>query len=128
MPFDSSPAAVVQRQLDAYNAHDLEAWAATYASNAEQYEYPVTRLAAGRENIRARMVARFSEPNLQATLINRIVLGQMVVDHERITRTFPEGPGYVELVAIYEVVDGKIVRATFRFGDKVLDFGGARTG
>lgn len=121
MSLDLSAQAVVQRQLDAYNARDLEAWAATYAPNAEQFEYPTTRLAAGRDNIRARMVTRFAEPNLHAVLISRIAMGQLVVDHERITRTFPEGTGSIELMAIYEVVDGKIVRATFRFGDRVLD-------
>lgn len=28
---------VVQRQLDAYNAHQLEAWLATYHADAEQF-------------------------------------------------------------------------------------------
>ncbi len=123
-----TPEVVVQRQLEAYNARDLDAWAATDAVNAEQFEYPSTRLASGRDNIRARMIARFTEPNLHAELINRIVMGQLVVDHERITRTFPEGPGTIELIALFEVVDGKIVRALFRFGDKVLSpmVGGSR--
>jgi len=33
-----SPEVVIQRQLDAYNAHDLEAWLATYAEDAQQFE------------------------------------------------------------------------------------------
>ncbi len=113
--------AVVQRQLDAYNAKDLDAWAATYAPNAEQVEYPNTRLAVGRDNIRARMTARFNEPNLHAALVSRIVMGQLVADHEKITRNFAEGRGTIELFALYEVVDGKIVRALIRFGEKVID-------
>ena len=42
-----SPAAVVQRQLDAYNARDLDALIATYAADARQYEHPATLLAPG---------------------------------------------------------------------------------
>jgi hypothetical protein len=34
----------------------------------------------------------------------------MVVDHERVTRTFPEGPGTIEVVMIYEVRGDYIVR------------------
>jgi hypothetical protein len=68
-----------------------------------------------------RFAIRFTEPNLHATLLHRIVLGQVVIDHERIARTFPEGAGKIELVAMYEVRDGLIVRATFLFGAKVLN-------
>ena len=48
-------------------------------------------------------------------------MGQVVIDHEEVTRTFPEGTGRIELVAIYEVRDGKIVTARFIFGAKTLD-------
>jgi hypothetical protein len=34
--------------------------------------------------------ARFQEPNLEAVLLKRTVMGSIVVDHERVTRTFPE--------------------------------------
>jgi hypothetical protein len=48
-------------------------------------------------------------------------MGTIVVDHEEVTRTFPEGPGRIELVCIYEVRDGKIQTGTFKFGEKKLD-------
>jgi len=48
-------------------------------------------------------------------------LGQMVIDHEEVTRTFPEGTGKIELVAIYEVRDGRIATARFLTGPKKLD-------
>ena len=47
--------------------------------------------------------ARFSEPNLHAVITDRIVMGNMVIDHEQVTRTFSEGAGTMEAVAIYEV-------------------------
>ena len=46
-------------------------------------------------------------------IIKRIVMGQVVIDHEEVTRTFPEGTGKIELVAIYEIRDGRIATARF---------------
>ena len=53
--------------------------------------------------------------------VNRIVMDRFVLDHERITRTFPEGTGTVELIATYEVVDGRIINAWILPGLKTLD-------
>lgn len=113
-----NPAAVVQRQLDAYNAKDVEALVATYADDAELYEHPSTLLAQGSAALRARFAVRFREPNLHATLLNRVVMGDTVIDHEKVTRTFPEGPGTLELVMIYEVKAGRIARAWTKIGPR----------
>src|SRR3954469_24320478 len=90
-PVWSAPAAVVQRQLDAYNARDLDALLATYAVDAEQFEHPAKLLGRGGPELRERFAARFLEPNLHATLVHRTVLGATVIDHEIVTRTFSEG-------------------------------------
>jgi hypothetical protein len=50
-----------------------------------------------------------------------MVMGSFVVDHERVTRTFPEGAGTVELLMIYEVQDGRITKAWSIAGAKTLD-------
>ncbi len=118
---NSSPEQVVQRQLDAYNAKDVDALMATYADDAEQFEHPAKLLARGAAEIRPRFAARFQEPNLHAQLVKRMVCGNTVIDQEIVSRTFPEGPGRIELVAIYEVNDGRIARAWFIFGAKTLD-------
>jgi hypothetical protein len=120
MPSWSSPEVVVQRQLDAYNAKDLDAWLATYAPEAKQYEHPGKLLASGHAEIRARTSPRFAEPNLHAKLIKRTVMGSVVIDHEDVTRTFPEGPGNVELVCIYLVDQGLIQSASFVLGPPVI--------
>ena len=125
MPSWSPPEVVVQRQLDAYNAKDLEAWLATYAAEARQYEHPGKLLASGRAEIRARTAPRFNEPNLHAKLIKRTVMGSVVIDHEDVTRTFPEGPGQIELVCIYLVEQGLIQSASFVFGPVALARAGA---
>jgi hypothetical protein len=116
----SRPESIVQRQLEAYNARDLPAWLATYAPDAQQFELHGACLAAGHAQMRERMAARFAEPDLHAELLSRVVMGSVVVDHERITRNFPEGKGAIEMLCVYEVVDGLIAKASFALGTKVL--------
>jgi putative hydrolase of HD superfamily len=114
------PSALVQRQLDAYNAKDVPAWLATYALDAEQYNLHGERLARGHEEMRARILARFEEPDLHARLMSRTALGNVVVDAEEITRNFPEGRGTIEMLCVYEVVNGLIAKASFALGRKHL--------
>ncbi|HEU4373111.1 MAG TPA: nuclear transport factor 2 family protein [Telluria sp.] len=117
----TTPEDLIQRQLDAYNARDIDALLATYAPDARQYEHPGKLLATGAAEMRERMALRFQEPNLHARLLQRVVMGNIVIDHEEVTRTFPEGTGRVDMVAIYEVVDGKIQSASVQVSNKRLD-------
>ncbi len=116
---DASPAAVVQRQLDAYNAKDIDAFMACWAVDARYYQYPDTLLASGHAEIRARHIARFQEPNLHGALIKRMVVDNTVVDQERVTRTFPEGPGHINVIAMYDVQKGRIASARFVLGPRL---------
>ena len=111
---------VVQRQLDAYNARDLDTLLTIYAEDAEMFEHPSKLLASGSAQLRERFRVRFKEPDLHALLRRRIVMGHIVVDHEEVTRTFPEGKGTLELIMIYEVQRGRIVRAWSIVGAKTL--------
>ena len=120
-PLTHDPAAVVQRQLDAYNARDADALLATYADAAQTFEHPSKLLASGSVQLRERFRVRFQEPNLHAALIKRVVMGNIVVDHEKVTRTFPEGPGALELMMIYDVQNGRIAKAWSIVGTKMLD-------
>ncbi|HEV7914723.1 MAG TPA: nuclear transport factor 2 family protein [Albitalea sp.] len=105
------PEAVVQRQLDAFNARDIDALLAVYADDAQMFEHPSTLLASGSAAFRERYLVRFREPDLHARLIKRIVMGSVVIDHEEVTRNFPGGRGTLALVMIYEVRDGRIARS-----------------
>ena len=107
---------LIQRQLDAYNARDLESWAGTYAEYARQYQYPDTLLAEGREAIKARGRERFAEADLHAALRHRIVNGEVVIDHETVTRTVAGRRMQADLVCVYQVANGAIVRADFISG------------
>ncbi|MCX7207106.1 MAG: nuclear transport factor 2 family protein [Proteobacteria bacterium] len=116
-----SPADVIQRQLDAYNAKDVDAWLATYAVDAQQFALHGELLASGHAAIRSRILIRFAEPDLHAELLQRTVMGPIVVDYERITRNFPEGKGTVEMLCVYEVADGLIQKATFALGTPLVN-------
>lgn len=118
--WSEEPAATIQRQLDAYNAKDLEGLLTIYAAEAQMFEYPAQLAATGTAALRQRFGGRFQEPNLHAHLLNRIVMGNMVIDHELVTRTFAEGTGTIELTMIYEVQNGQIQRAWMIPGPKTL--------
>jgi hypothetical protein len=119
-PISDSAALPVEQQLSAYNARDIDAFMQWWADDCEYYEFPSRLLARGASEIRERHVTRFKEPNLFGRLIHRAVVGNIVVDQECVTRTFPDGPGEIEVLAIYEVVNGKIARAWFKMGHPQL--------
>jgi putative hydrolase of HD superfamily len=116
----TSPLTVVQAQLDAFNAKDIDALMRTYAPDAEQFSLHGERLAQGHDELRTRYIARFTEPDLHARLLSRLVMGNIVTDLELITRNFPEGVGTLEMLCIYEVADGRIRRASFAAGATTL--------
>lgn len=103
-----SPAeAAVQRQLDAYNDHDLERFIAEYTEDVRVFRLPAPEPVLSGKQALADHYARnrFSVPGLHAELLNRMVSGHIVVDHERVTG-LPGGE--LEAVAVYEVVDARI--------------------
>ena len=118
---ETAAIAVVQAQLDAYNAKDIDALLAIYAPDAVQCTLQGERLAVGSVQMRERYQARFVEPDLHARLLSRVAVGSVVSDHELITRNFPEGRGTLEMLCIYEVEGRHIRKATFVMGAKRLD-------
>ncbi|MDP9107545.1 MAG: nuclear transport factor 2 family protein [Pseudomonadota bacterium] len=116
-----TPEQIVQAQLDAYNARDVERLLAIYADDAQFFEHPSTLLFAGSEQLRARFVERFAEPDLYARLLHRTVLGNRVIDHEAITRNFVDGRGTLQVAMVYEVADQRIARAWCITGERALE-------
>jgi imidazolonepropionase-like amidohydrolase len=109
----SNPEWVVQEQLDAYNARDLERFVATYAPDAVLATHPgepdeLRGVDALRETY-GRLFA--ANPELRCRLLGRAVFGRFVVDHELVTGI--EGRPYLHGVATYEVDGGLIRRVWF---------------
>jgi hypothetical protein len=97
----------VQRQLEAYNAHDLERFLAEYTDDVRVFRPPAPEpVLSGKKAFGEHYAKnRFTLPNLHAKLVKRIVSGNIVVDHELITG-LPESK--LAAVAVYEVVGDKI--------------------
>jgi hypothetical protein len=117
----ADPAAIVQSQLDAYNARDIHAFMKWWAEDARYFEHPSTLLASGAAQIRERHLLRFNDPDLSARLIQRMVVGNKVVDQEVVTRTLPEGKGRPDVIAIHQVEAGRITNVWFIFGSPVFE-------
>ena len=111
-PNTLSPVELVQGQLDAYNAQDVEAFCSFYAEDAVLGSYSGGVLAEGLQAIRERHVKLFADfPQNQAKLLNRIAFGNFVVDHEDVERS-PGGESF-QVAPIYTIAGGKIARVDF---------------
>jgi hypothetical protein len=102
----------VERQVRAYNAHDVDEFVACYAEGVVIEDAEGNVLMNGRDDMRESYGRRFAEfPSLHAEIVARIRVGSYVVDEERVTG----GPGGdVHAVAIYRLdSDGSIDRVRF---------------
>ena len=108
-----SPETVVQRQVEAYNARDIEAFLSFYADDVVIRRLPSGEvIAEGWDAMRARWGKRFADnPELHCTITQRIVHGDWVVDHELVTGV--ESRPRIRAVATYEVKNGLIQNVWF---------------
>lgn len=103
---------VVQRQFEAYNAQDMEAFCETYADDCIIAIYGGEVLQAGKAAIRARYTKTWGDyPKNRAEVVSRMAHGNIVIDHEKGARS-PEGP-FFEALVIYTVQGEQIVRVDF---------------
>ena len=105
-----------QRQLDAYNAHDIDAFAACYTENVQVYDLKTNELrTSGRDALYKDYAALFERfPAVNATVTSRSIVGDVAFDREVVTG-FGEAP--VHAMAIYEVEpSGLIAKVWFVMG------------
>ncbi|EMY59911.1 nuclear transport factor 2 family protein [Leptospira terpstrae] len=107
---------IIANQLIAYNEKNIDRFISYWDENAKVYLQPDNLIADGIEEIRNRHIERFKEKDLFAKLISRYVIDNKVVDIEIVTRNFPEGKGFVDVLAIYELKNFKIMNAWFMIG------------
>lgn len=112
-PFD--PEAFAQRQLDAYNARDLDRFVREYTHDVQVFRLPDPNpVMAGRDALAAHYRDnRFNLPELHAELVNRMVFGNKVIDHEVVTGL---PTGRMDAAVIYEVTPQGIAKVWFVSG------------
>ncbi len=105
-----SPADLAQRQLNAYNFRNIEAFLAPYADDVEVYDFPDRLRYKGKETMRKIYAEKFKNTtNLHCEVKERIVQGNIVIDKERVR----SGNKINEAVAIYHIEDHKIQKVYF---------------
>jgi hypothetical protein len=108
----TTPLETVQAQLDAYNKQDIDAFSQVFAPDVMVYQSLGDSLPwlKGRDAVYERYKTLFEKyPKNYSTLTGRVIQGNFVIDHEYVTGR--ENP--TRIVAIYEVMDGLIVRCWF---------------
>jgi hypothetical protein len=103
---------VVQRQVEAYNVRDLDRFVSAYSKTIAIFRMPSTEpIISGKvELTKFYATQRFNLAGLRAEIVNRIAIGNKVIDHERIfgVRDTP-----LEIAAVYEVAGDLIERVWF---------------
>ncbi len=108
--FKETPEQLVQRQVNAYNARNIDAFVDTYAEDIKIYNFPNELIMNGKEQLKTRFKDMFDRvPNLYCEIKNRIVLDNKIVDQEYVRF----GDKYSNVIAIYEIIEGKISKVTF---------------
>ena len=113
MAQEMTPEQVVQKQLEAYNQRNIEAFMAVIDPDITFYSFTEgTKTMSGAQACKKFYSTLFkASPNLNSTIISRTLLGNKVIDHESITgRNGNEE--VLELVLIYEVKNEKIIKVT----------------
>lgn len=102
-----SPLDLVEGQFAAYNARDLDRFLSFFSDDIRVMRPPAGEaVLTGKEAFAAfYRDQRFNHTSLRAELLNRIVLGNKVFDHELIHGVLDEP---IEMVAVFEIEDGLI--------------------
>ncbi len=106
-----SPEDLADQQLVAYNAHNLEAFLAPYSDDVEIYDLASGKLTTkGKDAMRQQYSFLNTVKTLYCNLLNRIVDGNFVMDHEEI---WLDGGRKIYGTAIYQIKGDKIVKVWF---------------
>ncbi len=109
----TKPEFVVRQNVTCYNNRDLDGFMELLSNDIELYTFPEhAPTISGIGKLREMYKSLFeSSPHLHATILNRIIFNNKVIDHERIEGRMGSKE-FIELVVIYDVKDAKICRLT----------------
>lgn len=104
---------IAQKQLDFYNLHDIDGFMSCYDEAVKVYNLIDNSLMLdGHQQFRQRYMGKFDNPKLHAKLVNRMEVGNKVIDHEHVSGISEK---LVEVVAIYEIEASLIKRVWFLY-------------
>lgn len=106
----SNPEIIVNAQLERYNERDIEGFTKTYSNDIKLYTFPDNVTTEGQTKLKEQYATFFERvPDLNAEVMNRIIIGNKVIDKEKVTIN-----GQIfYAIAIYEVKNGLINKVTF---------------
>lgn len=111
--FSQTPREIVQEQLDAYNDRDIERFISVFSDDIELWTLgdtiPSVKGLFSVQKVYGELFK--SNKDLHSEVLNRTVIGNKVIDYEKIKGLKKDG-GIYYLVMVYEVKEGKIFRAT----------------
>jgi hypothetical protein len=105
----TDPRDVVEQQLAAYNRHDIDAFAATYAEDVVINRRNGEQLL-GRQALRETYAPLFARGGCHAEILGRLCEGDWVVDHE-VAHGVGDEP--LRVLVAYRVREGRIDRVDF---------------
>ena len=107
-----TPSELAQAQLDAYNNRNLEAFLEPYSDSVKIYNFPKKLSMEGKEAMRQTYGSMFERlTDLNCELVNRMVSGNTVIDHENVL--FQKDQPRRQVFAMYKIAHGKIQEVYF---------------
>ena len=102
----------VDQQLEAFNDRDLDRFMDAFASDAEVEDGEGTPIMSGAEEMKPFYAAMFADsPDLHCDVVNRISVGDWVIEEEHVVGVQAEGfPEEFRAAVAYKVEGGKITR------------------
>ena len=108
---------VVDAQIEAYQARDVQRFLSCYADDASAVLFDGTPIFADKQVMREQYGKLFADsPGLRLTIANRMTAGAFVVDQEEISGfRFGDMPTEITALSVYQVTDGKISKLMLLF-------------
>ena len=104
---DTSPLAIVNERMKAYNEHDLESFLNVYSEDIQIFTYPNIPLGQpGKEHLKNIFGPMFDDGNISVVIHQQIVQGKYVINHETVTYAGNKQ----KYVSIYEI-DGGVIKS-----------------
>lgn len=108
------PEELIDKQLEFYNMNLLDPFCNTYSDDIKIFDLKSGDLIlSGKKELYERYDIRFNVQKVHAKIINRIVIGNSVIDEEEVTGI--KKNEIVKAVAIYEVENDLIKTVKFLF-------------